>query len=440
VARGRSTAAIERVARVVTVSHYDPARDYQAGFQRAARPGTGEIVRAVEMPAVLGAAAAKTLAATLLAREEADRVRRTVTLALGGLDLAPGALVAIAGEAGTWRIVAAAVEGWAVRLTLSPVAAGAGRMTAASGRVAAAADVAAGVTLLRLAETPALDDALLVAPRLTIVAAGTGAGWRRAALLWSCDDGASWTEAGTTAAPGVIGRIEQAPASAPAALVDEAGVLVVRLAHAAMTLHDADDAALDRGENLAVAAGELIQFGRAEPLGQGRWRLTQLWRGRRGTAPAIGDDGFALLTSDTARTIDLPPAAIGRTIRVMASGVGDVVPAEARMLLAGTSVAPPAPVHVRVVLDGADAELRWVRRSRAGWSWRDGVDAPLAEEAERYRVTMAAGDDEVTVETDEPRVPLPARFAVAGARLTVRQRGSWAESPPATIIIEGETT
>jgi hypothetical protein len=84
--------------------------------------------------------------------------------------------------------------------------------------------------------------------------------------------------------------------------------------------------------------------------------------------------------------------------------------------------------------------MRWVRRSRAGWSWRDGVDAPLAEEAERYRVTMAAGDDEATVETDEPRVALPARFAVAGARLTVRQRGSWAESPPATIIIEGETT
>jgi hypothetical protein len=29
-----------------------------------------------------------------------------------------------------------------------------------------------------------------------------------------------------------------------------------------------------------------------------------------------------------------------------------------------------------------------VRRSRAGWRWLDGVDAPLAEEAERCRVAL----------------------------------------------------
>ena len=46
-------------------------------------------------------------------------------------------------------------------------------------------------------------------------------------------------------------------------------------------------------------------------------------------------------------------------------------------------------MHLRAdLLDNGDTEIRWVRRSRAGWRWLDGVDAPLAEETERYRIAM----------------------------------------------------
>ena len=429
--RSRSTAAAERAPAAVTVAHYDPARDHQAGVQRAGTAG-GRVER-VEMPAAIGAGQAKALAAATLARRQADRVRRTLVLGFEGMALAPGALVTITGEGGRWRVIEARIEGMAVRLALAPVTAASLPRPAASGRVAAAADMTVGRTLLAVAELPALDEAPATAPRLTVTAAGEGRGWRGAALLWSADDGASWTAAGGTAAPGVIGRVEAMPASVFAGMFDQAGAMVVALADPAAVLANADDAGLDRGANLAVAGGELVQWGRAEPLGEGRWRLTRLLRGRRGTEPGAAGAAFALIAADTAATIELPAAAIGREVRIMAAGVGDVEPAEARLTLKGVALRPPAPVKLRLVRDADGATLRWTRRSRVGWRWSDGVDAPLGEEAERYRVTLiGAAPREVEVDMAE------LRLAPGDTGATVRQRGTWAESPPANLWWGGD--
>lgn len=426
-ARGRSIAPLDRVPRGIEVGHYEAARDYQAGLQRAVRPGPGSGSERLEMPAVMTATAAKSLADRRLARAEADRTRRTVTLGLAGLAIAPGMVVTIEGETGRWRVLDMIVEAMATRLTLVPVAPAMLPATRASGgRVAAAVDAPAGRTVLHIAELPPLDDQPLTAPRLTVIAAGEGAGWRQAALLWSVDGGANWTEAGGTGAAAVIGRVETITPVATTAILDTAGAIVVRLARDDMVLADADDAALVAGGNVVVIGEELMQFGRAEPLGGRRWRLTRLLRARRGTAAARIGDGFALIGAATARAIDLPLSAIGAEVRVLASGVGDAAAVEARVLLTGASVRPPAPVHLR----HADGVLRWTRRSRGGWRWNDGVDAPLVEETERYRVTVIDGGVVREVETD---APLLAIAAVPGATVLVRQHGTWAESAPATL-------
>jgi len=435
-ARGRSIAPLDQVPRTIEIGHYEAARDYQAGLQRAVRPGPGRATQRTEMPAVLTAPAAKTLADRMLARAEADRTRRTMTLGLAGMAIVPGMMVTIAGETGRWRALDATVTGMATRLTLAPVAPTMLPATRASGgRVAAAVDAPIGATLLHVAELPPLDDTLLAAPRLTVLAGGAGAGWRQAALLWSADGGASWTAAGTTGAPAVIGTVEAITPVATTAARDMAGAIVVRLARADMMLDDADDAGLVDSANLAVIGGELVQFGHAEPLGDRRWRLTRLLRARRGSDAGAARDRFALIEPAAVRTIDLPLAAIGAEIRVLASGVGDADPVEARARLTGASVRPPAPVH----LHHADGVLRWTRRSRAGWRWSDGVEAPLVEETEAYRVTVTAGDvaggDVVSdVGTDQPWLAIPA---LAGATVAVRQRGTWAESAPVSLRWDG---
>ena len=96
----------------------------------------------------------------------------------------------------------------------------------------------------------------------------------------------------------------------------------------------------------------------------------------------------------------------------------------------GASVVPPAPVAVHRDSDS----VRWTRRSRAGWRWPDWVDAPLGEEREEYRVAIASGGGSREVVVDAPLVTLVGGES-AGATITVRQRGTFGESPPATLDI-----
>jgi len=440
VRRARAVAAIETVPRTVTVGYYDAARDYQAGVQRARRPGAGMRDDRVEVPAVLEAGAAKTVAEAMLARAEAGRVRRTVAAGFGAMAIAPGACVTIPGEGGVWRVSDVSIEGMVTTLGLVPLVAASLPATATSGRVSGAVDAVVGVTIVRAFEAPGLEEAPLSAPRMTVVAAGTGAAWRQAALLYSVDDGVSWVAAGATAAPGVLGTIAVVAPGAPASLVDLRGAFEVVLAHAGMELGDADAAALDRGVNLALLGDELVQFGRAEPLGGARWRLSQLLRGRRGTEAAAGaqmvGDRFVLLEAGAARAFDLPVSVLGREVRVIASGVGDDAPVETRCVMRGASVVPPSPVHLRFASEAdGSATVRWTRRSRAGWRWIDGVDAPLAEEVEAYRVTVTAGGTSRDVDVAEPFVSITAAERVGSVSIAVRQRGVFGESLAANLIV-----
>ena len=438
--RQRTVAALATVPREVAVAHHDPARDYQIGVQRVRRPGPGERIDRVELPAVLDAVGAKTVAARLIARGEAERVRRRVTPGVEGIGVEPGAIVRIVGEPGRWRVASSSIVGLATTLDLVPLTAMPGTAGASSGLVSAAPDVVAGRTLLVAAELPGLGDVPLATPRVSVLATGEGAGWRQAALLYSLDDGASWVPAGGTAAPALVGRIVTVPAAASPWLRDMRSRVVVTLARGDMALGDADAASLAGGANLALLGDELIRFERAEPLGAARWALTGLVRGVRSTEAAIGGqrvgDRFALIEADGVVGIDLPVSAIGRRLRILASGTGDAEPVETSVMVTGASVAPPSPVHV-VARERSDGGLTiaWTRRSRAGWSWSDGIDAPLAEEAERYRVTVPMEGGERAIDVAEPWLTLvaadrPPGSATGSVTGSIVQHGTLAASLP----------
>ncbi|WP_404372558.1 phage tail protein [Sphingomonas sp. MMS24-J45] len=432
---GRAIAALETVPRSVMLAHYDPARDFQTGVQHARRPGAGTREERVEMPAAIDAGAAKTMAEAVLSRGEAGRERRTVTLGWDALDVVPGACVTIAGVSGVWRVSGWAFERSVVHLECVRLAAGTLPLEGSPGRVLSAPDVTAGATLLAAFETLPLDDAVLRAPRITVVAAGTEPGWRRAMLSYSTDGGGRWTSLGATAAPGVIGQIVTVPGMSRAALVDRRNAFEIELAHEAMALSSADWSALDAGVNLALIGDELLQFGTAEQISATRWRLSGLWRGRRATEAKIGTQGvgdrFVLIERESALSLDLPLSAVGGEVRIMASGTGDTAgPVETRALVAGGSILPPAPVGLRwSEVGNGDAAVRWIRRSRAGWRWIDGVDVPLGEEREAYRVTLLRDDGSApTIETATPAMLVTAAERAGGVMVSVRQVGALGES------------
>lgn len=355
------------------------------------------------------------------------------------IGIAPGARVRIAGETGQWRVADWSLEAMALKLELVRIASAPLPASATPGRVLPAPDDIAGTTVLHGFELPHLAEGTLAAPRLSIAACGTGAGWRRAALAISTDGGIRWEPAGSSAAPAIIGTIEDSGGTADSAIIDRRNAIVVAIAHAAMVLADADDAGLDAGLNLALVGNELVQFGEAEPLGGGRWRLSRLWRGRRGTEGAVGTavagDRFVLIDPAMLAVRD-SIAGIGADVAILATAPADGDGVEAGARLTGASVLPPAPVHPRVeAAPGGGAMLRWTRRSRIGWRWLDGVDVPLGEEAERYRVRITPGTgDELTETVTLAELPLPSGLS-GPVLIEVRQIGDHGLSPPAFLTL-----
>jgi putative tail protein len=427
-----------------SIAYHDIARDYQAGLQRAVRPGgRGADRRAAA--AALSAADAKALVDHRLAALWAARATATIAAGWRALPLRPGHRIAPEGLAGAWRVRRWTLGPMTVTLELVRAPGAPPPATAASpGRITGEPDLAHGPTLVRLLDLP-LGDGAAGRPLLLIAAAGAEAGWRRAALSASFDLGASWQAAGATAAPAALGTAATALAPAGSALFDRESAVEVALASEAMWLESRSDDALVDGANLAALGGELIQFGEAEPLGGGRFLLSRLLRGRRGTehaaaSHAAGED-FVLIEPDRLAALEAPAGSIGGEARIMASGVGDVAEAAlAAAAIEGAALRPPSPVHLEAVETGAgDLIIRWVRRSRQGWAWLSGADTPLAEEAERYRLVISGPGFERIVEPATPFHLYAAaeRAADGGGPLTlsVTQAGTFAASRPASISL-----
>lgn len=433
IARETLRRPVETAPRAVTVAHYDAARDYQIGAQHARRGGAGWRGETVELPATVTAARAAALARDTLRRAERARVSRTVTLDARALPARPGVAVRLDGEAAAWRVTHARYEQHAVTLELAAIDdAPTATAPADAGTARCAPDVAIGATLLQLAELPPLDDIAPLVEGVTVFAAGIAPGWRRAALLVSDDAGASWTAAGDTAPAAVIGALVAPLARAPGTLADRAGTIELLLAHDDMVLESCPPRALDRGANLALVGDELVQFADALQLAPRRWRLSTLLRARRGSAAAAWATGarFVLVERATRVTVAPPGARAGDTLRLLAAGVGDAVPVSADVVLDGSALAPPSPVHLRArpVADGGTL-LTWVRRSRHGWGW-DEAPVPLGEERESYVVTL---DDARRVTVAAPTLLLRAGHGVR--RVAVRQQGTLALSRAAELVL-----
>lgn len=434
----------------LNAGYYDPARDYQAGVQTAERPGVGRVEVSLDLPALLTANTARGLAEQRLRALWAARTTLDVRCDWRALTLEPGALVTVAGEGGRWRIERCEWEAMAVRLRLARVAGGAApAVEAAGGESVSQIDRPHGATSLIVADLPAFGDEAATAPLVVCAAAGGGEGWRAAELF--AEDGATGalTSLGGTAPPAVMGQVGVLPAAkAGAALMDRRSAVEVTLLNDGMTLTGVEDADLLQGSNPALLGREVIQFGGAERIGERRWRLTRLLRGRRGTEWAMGlhEEGERFLLLDAVTLVDVPSShlAVGTSVRIDAIGIGDAAPVEAEEWVTGQAMLPLSPAHVRVrAVDASGSAWRmdWIRRSRVGWRWRDFIDAPLGEEQERYAVSLShAGAVFRAVETsgagwlyDAEAVRADRAAGIGGeVAVTIRQIGTYGAGQPAT--------
>jgi hypothetical protein len=433
--------------RSLTLAHSDPTRDYQPGAQRSWRNHPGPQEEHVELPANVTSSAARMFAERALAARWRRRDTARISLPWRALTVLAGDSVTCPGLPGAWRVRSRTLERMVVHCDLELTGPGtSSALEGTGGRAVSEPDAAHGPTVMHLLDIPALSTAIETAPHVLVAATGPEAGWRRAALSLSLDQGVTWTDAGITALPATLGRIVSPPGDAPTTVMDCASSLTVLLTHPGDTLAGTDMAGLLAGRNLAAVGNELIQFQNAEPLTNGLWRLTGLLRGRRGTewarATHVPDEPFTLIEAESILAVPIPVQS-GR-LDIMALGVGDDEPSLATLSFANEALLPPSPARVSTAtLPDGSFEVRWTRRSRAGWTWPDHVDAPLAEEAERYRIEIAPQPG--LPRTDEVTSPLWIYSAAqrtsdvaAGATalmIAIRQIGTHGLSHPALVSV-----
>ncbi|PKP96984.1 MAG: hypothetical protein CVT74_15465 [Alphaproteobacteria bacterium HGW-Alphaproteobacteria-13] len=435
----RRRAPLSALPGVIRLRHYEPERDYQLGQQASAVAGGGAREERIDLPAVLPAGSARALAQQLAAAAD-ERETLIVETDLAALALSVGLPLRLAGG-DVWRLAARTVRDGRVTIELRrsqplPVA----PLPAEPGVAVASPDWSDAEGTVRLFDLPNFDNPAASTPRIAIAAAGSNDGWRGADLWFVAAAGAEPVPVGAIRPAAALGALAAALGAGPDHLFDGKNDLLVTLVNPAMSLVSVDDMRLLGGANRAMVGGEVIQFGRAEAVAPGLWRLSRLLRGRAGSdARTVHAAGTAFVLLDDAALMLLPDdmaaRAEGGGAKLQWAPRGGHAIEEVDVPAAAAALRPPPPVHGRARSDGAGGlRVGWARRSRIDTGWRDHVDLPLGEAAESWRIAL---DPPVAGigpwQTSAPSLDLDAAEVAAippGRRLEIRQAGDLALSPP----------
>lgn len=421
---------------VRVLRYYDVDRDFQPGAQRASgRPLPGQ-PRAIELPAALTAGDARLLVETAAQRSQWSRQTISWRVTSHNPAVRPGAKVSLPGHPGLWRVESWEWHDQGIDLSLVGLApSGALTLLADPGRASQASDVVAAPTALIATELPWDGNATTPVPLILAAASSTSPGWSGAALYVDQGDGALQPLATSGRIRARIGAASSILPAANPLLFDRHSSVTVTLLAEDFALVDATTWQLTMGANRALLGDEIIQFASAQPLGQRRWKLSGLWRGRGGTEWSVsghtGGERFVLL--DGGGTV-LEAQAVGDTPQaaIAAIGIGDSAPVITTIALRGIGWRPLRPVHGRVVrLADGSAVLGWTRRARGGWTWHDAGEMPLNEQSEAYSVSYGSDSaGEIAAwNVVAPSLALSATAfaqltqAAPGGRFLIRQRG-----------------
>lgn len=425
------------------IRYYDVARDFQPGLQRApARPAAGQAA-VLELPAALAADDAQALISA--AARRAAWAREILSWRTVELDPAvtPGAIVRAPGQPGLWRVAEWEWRDTGVELELERLAPAPAHAAAAAGdpgQTVPPTDAPAAPTALAAFEAPWNGTGGQDSVTILAATSSAGAGWSGAALYADNGDGALVPLGPSGRQRAVMGTAVSVLGSASPLLLDRAGQVVVELLSPAMTLADATPDDLARGANQALLGEEYVQFGRAVPLGAGRWRLSHLLRGRGGTEKAVSSHAAGepfVLIDGTATTVDATMIGTAPQTRIAALGRGDAEAVRAPVACRGIGLRPLSPVHARCRASEGALALGWTRRARGAWAWLDHVETPLHEQSESYEVTFGPPDAPAARwQTATPTLTIDAatlatlRDSLPDGSFHVRQRGSYALSDP----------
>lgn len=464
-------------ARQIGLRYYEPERDYQAGIRRSINGGTGRAPTIFDMPAALRVSDAQNITQRLYRYNQYQDHERTLYLARLDPDLRPGRTVTIEGEAALWRAAQWRFSSDGIALNLvrdNAIKTGSASHFAEFGRSNKAPDTIAIGADLQMLNLPARQDNMPSETNLFAAARAGDAANQPDGALSAWRGGMLYR---ATADNGLLDLITPMTSSADFAVLETTlpaanGIhyynsdhMLVRFAGDDPLLANIDAPSLANGDNLILVGEEVIQFMRADYMGDKRYRLSHLFR-------ALGDGNGGLqghdigaqcvLLNGKAQRINLPDNIMQANLNfaLASRGVDQLSYAQSDV---SRALRPLAPVHLtwHENISHGYARLSWVRRSRLPFRWSDGIDIPLVEERENYQLAFwrqadwlaadmpAASNGQaafdavplLTIATETPSVNIDAgqrdilRATGEPTIISVRQTGTHFVSEPAILVI-----
>jgi len=392
----------------VELTYADPSSDYQTNTQRAKRIREAVATRrrvTVNFPGALDKDAAARIAETLLLGDWVGRNSYACRVDWSWLRLDPGDVGTVTrggasfpvevtkadfADDGTLALDLLA-EDAAVHLSLAVGGAAAG-FAAQTIRIS-------GPTALHLMDTPLLrdaDDGL----GIYLAAGGFGDGAWPGASVYKSADGDSFLQpfagvpATRNAAHGLALTALAADGGHGGRTWDRGNAVTLRLFRGGLA--SATELDVLNGANALLLGDEVVQFAGATLNADGSYTLTTLLRGRRGTEWAMAGhavgERVVVLSPLTLLREALPDGDLAALRHYRAVTLGGTLAGGTTKTLPfqGRSQMPYAPVHLTAARGVSPQHwtLAWVRRTRLGGAWKDGLDVPLGEEREAYEVDI----------------------------------------------------
>ena len=408
--------------RDVRVHFIDGARDYQ-GRVMSARQRAAETVRVLDIdaPLVMDEGLAQVTAKRLLTASETLDAKVEFTLSPLCYEYAIGDVVQLPDRTGLWQITQ--MDG-----------PGAARVSARAYRADFQQPVFNGVT-------PAVTVDPIWSPKPHVIVLdipnfdgsnrfGPLVGAFAVPFNTSVIRGAH--SAVTVTQPAKVGALLTDMPSGPIGRWDKAAVLDIYMP--SLQISSATDQAVLSGVNrFAVETligengqgWEIFQAANIVLTGPNEYRLSRLLRGLSGT-----DANMAAITPVGARVVwlgqgfaDLPvdDAFIGTEVTaeaIMAGRASDAI----SVPYFAAHLRPLSPVHGRLTETGNGLELTWIRRSRIGGDSWSGLDVPLGEESEFYKISVIYVDGQsADFDTITPRLSLPNMARADIATISIAQ-------------------
>lgn len=260
-------------------------------------------------------------------------------------------------------------------------------------------------TDIELLDLPALDEADDDAG-LYIAAFRTGVGntWPGANISKSADEGETYSLWATIPTEATIGEVVTAPSGSTATWNYDTELVVDILTEGRIFDSRTRAAVLAGANTLAVGAHgrwQIVQFLNASLVSPGRYRLTGLLLGRRGTehnvSNVIAGDTVVMLSDGNLYKGSLAIASIGleQTYLPVTAGATSASATPETFTGQGQRLECFSPVMVRGERTGDDLDITWIRRDRLSETLRDGVAVPNSEATEAYEVDIMDGPDVV---------------------------------------------